>query len=166
MGVISQESRSWLEPRKCKKMHKYMGPSRLYGDTGDKNAKIPRWTGGPGPPGSPKIGIFGPKTPGDPSDDLGRSFGIIFSPKFQHPTIFINHFHFFCKNIFQKNMNVKLFGHPLNPRALGTPLDARAPYSIQDSLNESSVRPNGTPVMPILRSRKTQFLFSSFCFDF
>ena len=27
---------------------------------------------------------------------------------------------------------------------------------MQDSLNESSVRPNGTPVMPILLSRKTQ----------
>ena len=72
-----------------------MGPRRLYGATCDKNAKIPRWTRGPGPPGSPKIGIFGPKTPGDPSDDLGRSFGIIFSPKFQHPTIFVNHFHVF-----------------------------------------------------------------------
>ena len=34
------------------------------------------------------------------------------------------------------------------------------------SLNESSVRPNGTPVMPILRSKKTQFLFSSFYFHF
>ena len=63
-------------------------------------------------------------------------------------------------------MKIKLFGHPLNPGALGTPLDARAPNSVQDSLNESSVRPNGTPVMPILRSRKTQLLFSSFCLDF
>ena len=35
----------------------------------------------------------------------------------------------------------------------GPSLDARAQNSIQDSLNESSVRPNGTPVMPILRSR-------------
>ena len=40
----------------------------------------------------------------------------------------------------------------------------REPHLQPDSLNESSVRPNGTPVMPSLRSRKTQFLFSSFFF--
>ena len=38
-------------------------------------------------------GICWPESPRDPSDDLGRSFGIIFSSKFQHPTIFVNHFH-------------------------------------------------------------------------
>ena len=73
---------------------------------------------------------------------------------------------FFCKIFFSKDMKIELCGHPLNRRPLGTPLDARAPNSFQDSLNESSVRPNGTPVMPILRSRKTQFLFSSFLLDF
>ena len=52
-------------------------------------------------------------------------------------------------------MKIKLFGNPLNPRALGTAPSARAPNSIQESLNESSVRPNGTPVMPVLRSRST-----------
>ena len=41
------------------------------------------------------FGIFWPKSTGGPSDDLRRSFGIIFSPKFQHPTIFVNHFHVF-----------------------------------------------------------------------
>ena len=35
----------------------------------------------------------------------------------------------------------------------------RAQNSVQDSLNESSVRPNGTPVMPILRSRKKKLEF-------
>ena len=35
------------------------------------------------------------------------------------------------------------------------PLGARAPNSIQDSLKESSVRPNGTPVIPVLHSRST-----------
>ena len=64
-----------------------------------------------------EFGIFWPKSPGDPSDDLGRSFGIIFSPKFQHPTIFVNHFHVFLS----KNMKIQLFGHPLNPTVLGTP---------------------------------------------
>ena len=73
---------------------------------------------------------------------------------------------FFSNFVFFFNMKIKLVGHPLNPRDLGTPLGARAPNSVQDSLNESSVRPNGTSVMPISRSRKTQFLFSSFLLDF
>ena len=37
--------------------------------------------------------------PGGPSDDLGRSFEISFSPKFQNPTMLVNYFHlrsFFC----------------------------------------------------------------------
>ena len=102
------------------------------------------------------VRIFWPKSPGEPSDDLGRSFGIISTPKFQHPTMLVNHFHFcFVKTNSKKNMKVELFGHSLNPRSLGTPLCPRAPNSIQDSLNESSVRPNGTPVMHVLRSRST-----------
>ena len=81
--------------------------------------------------------------------------------------MFVNHFHvFFFVEGPNTNMKIELFGHPLNPRALGIPLCPRAPNSVQDSLNGSSVRPNGTPVMPILRSRKTQFLFSSFHFHF
>ena len=61
------------------------------------------------------------KPPGDPSDDLGRSFGIIFGPKFQHPTMLVNHFHvFFVFLKVRKNMKIELFGHPLNPGALGT----------------------------------------------
>ena len=43
-------------------------------------------------------------------------------------------------------------GIPWNQGPSGPPLDARAPNSVQDSLNESSVRPNGTPVTPVLRS--------------
>ena len=42
------------------------------------------------------FGFFWPKPPRDPSDDLGRSFGIIFSSKFQHQTMWVNHFHVFC----------------------------------------------------------------------
>ena len=100
---------------------KFQNPTMLVNHFHVFFCKIPRWTGGPGPPGSPKIGIFGPKTPGDPSDDLGRSFGIISTPKFQHPTIFVNHFIVLCKDICSKRMKIKLFGHPLDPRALGTP---------------------------------------------
>ena len=64
-------------------------------------------------------------------------------------------------------MKIKLFGHPLNPRDLGASgprLWKRAQNSIQDGLNESSVRPNGTSVMPILRSRKTQKFLKCFFF--
>ena len=63
---------------------------------------------------------FWPKTPWGPSDDLGRSFGIISSPKFQNPTMLVKHVHICCKNKPKKNMEIKLFGHPLNPRAHGT----------------------------------------------
>ena len=52
-------------------------------------------------------------------------------------------------------MKTRFVGHSLKPRALGTSLCSRAPNSIQESLNESSVRPNGTPVMPVLRSKST-----------
>ena len=78
------------------------------------NAKIPRWTGGRAPPESPKIGIFGPKTPRDPSDDLGRSFGIIFSPKFQHPTMLVHNFHVFFEFVFEKHEN-RTFRASLEP---------------------------------------------------
>ena len=37
---------------------------------------------------------------------------------------------------------------------------------MQDSLNESSVRPNGTPVMSLLRSRKTQKFLKFFFLRF
>ena len=94
-----------------------LGPSRLYGATCEQNAKISRWTGGPGPPGSSKIGIFGPKTPGDPSDDLGRSFGIIFSSKFQHPTMLVHHFHVFLENDFSENHENRTFRASLEPQA-------------------------------------------------
>ena len=40
-----------------------------------------------------KIRILWPKSTGGPSDDLGRSFGIIFSSKFQNPTILVNKSH-------------------------------------------------------------------------
>ena len=49
------------------------------------------------------FGFFWPKSPGDPSDDLGRSFGIIFSSKFQHPTMFVNHFYICCNKEVQTN---------------------------------------------------------------
>ena len=55
----------------------------------------------------------------------------------------------------------------------GPSLDSRAQNSIQDSLNESSVRPNGTPVMPLLhfghgwlfRSKTTNYLLCKFSYE-
>ena len=98
-----------------------MGPSRLFGATCDKNAKNPRRTGGPGPPGRATIGIFGPKTRGGPCADLPRSFGIILSPQNRKPTMFVNDVHktkIHKKS--NKNMKRKLFGHLLKTRAHGT----------------------------------------------
>ena len=34
-----------------------------------------------------------PKSRGGSSDDIGRSLGIMFSPKFQNPTMLVKHFH-------------------------------------------------------------------------
>ena len=73
-----------------------------------------------------QILIFGPKSTRGPCDDLGRSFGIIFSPKFQNPTRLVNHFHILFYFVFQKNMKIQLFQHPLNSRALGTPLGCKS----------------------------------------
>ena len=56
-------------------------------------------------------------------------------------------------------------GIPWNQGPSGPPLGARAPNSIQDSLNESSVRPNGTPVMPFLRSKQTNYLLCNFSYE-
>ena len=112
---------------------------------------------GSGIPGSPNIRIFEPETRGGPCADLPWSYGIIFSPKFQHPTILVNHFHICLYLVFfkKKTWKYNFSGIPWTLGSSGPPLGARAPNSIQDSLNESSVRPNGTPVMPVLRSRST-----------
>ena len=50
-------------------------------------------------------------------------------------------------------MDLELSGIPQTLGPSGPSLCSRAQNSIQDSLNESSVRPNGTPVMPILHSK-------------
>ena len=53
-------------------------------------------------------------------------------------------------------------GIPWTPGTSGPRLWKRAQHSIQDSLNESSVRPNATSVMPILCCRKTQKFLNFF----
>ena len=59
--------------------------------------------------------IFWPKSSGEPSDDLGRSFGIMFSPKFQNPTMLVNHFHvFFLFEVSKKHEN-RTFRASLKP---------------------------------------------------
>ena len=54
-----------------------------------------------------------------------------------------------------KSWKTYFSGIPWTLGPSGPSLDSRAQNSVQDSLNESSVRPNGTPVMPVLRSRST-----------
>ena len=71
---------------------------------------------------------------------------------------------FFSKMTPRTIMKTRLFGHSLNPGA---------PWTVQDSLNESSVRPNGTPVMPLLhfghgwlfRSKTTNYLLCKFSYE-
>ena len=61
------------------------------------------------------FGIFWPKPPGDPSDDLGRSFGIIFSSKFQHSTMLVHHFHVFLEFLFFEKHENRTFRTSLEP---------------------------------------------------
>ena len=56
-------------------------------------------------------------------------------------------------------------GIHLTPGPSGPRLWKRAGNSMQDSLNERSVRPNGTSVVPILRFRKTHKCLILFCWD-
>ena len=93
-----------------------MAPSRLFGATCDTNVKNPRRTGGPGPPGRARFGIFGPKTRGGPCADLPRSSGIIFSPKNRHPTMFVNDFHIFFKKRVRQNHENQTFRVSLKPQ--------------------------------------------------
>ena len=117
---------------------------------------------GSGTPVTPENQDFKPKTPRGPDPNLARSFGIIFSSKFQHPTIFVNIFHVFLgKYVFEKHEDrtFRVSPEPWGPR---DPPYVQERQFCSGSLNESSVRPNGTPVMPILRSRKLSFS----CLDF
>ena len=61
------------------------------------------------------IGFFWPKSRRGPSDDLGRSFGIIISPKFQNPIMFVNHFH----NVFSKQKGRTMIQIYKVPRWIG-----------------------------------------------
>ena len=64
-------------------------------------------------------------------------------------------------------------GSPWTLGPWGPSLVSRAQNSVQDSLNESSVRPNGTPVMPLLhfghgwlfRSKTTNYLLCKFSYE-
>ena len=142
----------------------YLGPAVCMGTQTKKTIKNQRRARGLG---RPKIGIFGPKTRGGPCADLPRSSGIISSPKTSIRPYSLMVYFFFSKQKTKTNMKIKLFGHPLNPRALGPRLWKRAQNCIQDGLNESSVHPNGTSVMPpILRSRSTQKFLKYFCLRF
>ncbi len=74
--------------------------------------------------------------------------------------MFVNDSHILFKTKIKQIMKIKLFGHPFKTRAYGT-------VSVQKGVRkvvpirpiESSVRPNGTSVIPVLRSRKTIMFF-------
>ena len=82
------------------------------------------------------FGIFWPESPGGPSDDLGRSFGIILSPKFQNPTIFVNHFHICFKKKSKKNHENQTFRESLEsqgPRDLPSMKERKISYKMHGS---------------------------------
>ena len=85
------------------------------------------------------------------------------------------HFRSFSSFFFQKwppgkSWKTDFSGIPWTLGPSGPSLYSRAQNSVQDSLNESSVRPNGTPVMPLLhfghgwlfRSKTTNYLLCKF----
>ena len=107
--------------------------------------KVPRWTG----PGR----RAGPRGPGPLARGPGpaRLPGPVHRPTNKNLRSFSS---FFLKNDpLGKSWKNDFSGIPWNRGPSGPSLCSRAPNSIQDSLNESSVRPNGTPVMRVLRSR-------------
>ena len=81
--------------------------------------------------------MFWPKSTGGPSDDLGRSFGIIFSPKFQNPTMLVNHFHIVCvKKGPEQNHEHRTFRESLEsqgPRDLPSMKERKNPYKMHGS---------------------------------
>ena len=87
---------------------------------------------------------------------FGGNWAIMKSSKNHFPMVRVIHFRSFSSFFFEKwppgkSWKNNFSGIPWNQGPSWSPLGARAPNSIQDSLNESSVRPNGTPVMPVLR---------------
>ena len=125
-----------------------MGPSLLYAEF----IEFPQWTGNSRPPGNPTVptcplnlGYFGLKTPGIFRDLLGDHFARVESSRDQHLTMFILHFHVFVAFLTtQKSHENPRFCRTLQ-NLVPCP-DDRAQNSVQDSIDESSVRPNPTLV--------------------
>ena len=111
--------------------------------------KVPRWTG----PGK----RAGPEGPGP----LARGPGPARLPGPVHrgePKILEVVQVFFLKNAPPENhekTTFRAFLETKGPRDPPWVQERQILFRIQDSLNEISVRPNGTPVMPVLRSRST-----------
>ena len=74
--------------------------------------------------------MFWPKSTGVPSDDLGPSFGIIFSPKFQNPTMLVNHVHVIVGKNPQTHENITFRASLKPPQApeLSWVLRPKVPY--------------------------------------
>jgi len=92
--------------------------------------------------------FFGLKTPGNARDFLGDHFARVESSGDQK----VNHVHLAFSCFFsisdppKKSQKSRVSSSPSKPRPLGPCPDDRAQNSVQDSLNESSVRPNPTLV--------------------
>ena len=92
---------------------------------------------------------------------FGEMWALLKSSKNDFPMVRVKNLRsfssFFCLKNDPPGKSWKTYfsGIPWTLGPSGPSLDSRAQNSVQDSLNESSVRPNGTPVMPVLRSRST-----------
>ena len=94
-----------------------MGPSRLYGDTCEQMLKF-REGQGLGPPESVQNRDFLDRKPaGDLAATCPDHMVSLSALKTEIQPSSLTIFIFASR---QKNMNTNLFGHPLNPRALGT----------------------------------------------
>ena len=78
-------------------------------------------------------------------------------PKSNHDGQPFSYFFHICvvKKIQNTTWKLNFSGIPWIPRPTEPSLDERAEKILQDARIESSVRPNGTPVMPVLRSWST-----------
>ena len=138
---------------------RHLGPSLLYMEF----IQFPQWTGNPRPPELRtfsiiplKIWFFEVKTPGFVWDFLGDHFARVESSGDQTLTMFILHFHVSFSSISdpqQKSSKSRVFENPSKPWPLGPCPDDRARNSVQDSLIESSVRPNPSLVFSKIRSQ-------------
>ena len=109
--------------------------------------------------------IVGPKTCGGSCADLPRSSGITFSSQNRNPTIFVNHSHISFKNKLKKNENQTFRASlkPQGPRDRACVKERKILFRIALT---RALCDQMAPVIPILRSRKTQKFLKFFFLRF